>query len=170
MPRPRSALPHAPTQMSEDSEGQPIIKNLFTEFSLSALPDKVNKPTEARLARFLRDELKLNLDPKPLTVRELVAEMFKFNAADTLAWEVYRGHTKGHSGKSSVSLEDAANMQVEVQRVFARCAANVARVLDDTLSEHRADNRRTKDAKATLSRRAKSVRMQVRLPVYVFVY
>ena len=118
--------------MFEDNHGVPHIGNLFADFDMSSLPDAINGPTQARLNRFLRDDLKLAITAPELSVRGIVAEMMKFNASGSLCWDVF-----GHGGAKTSSLVETTSAQVELRRVAGRCAAYVFTIVEEADEERR---------------------------------
>ena len=122
--------------MSEDSHGRPHIANLFTGSDVISLPDQINLPTQARLNRFLRDDLKLDIEAPALGVRRIVEEMKTFRASGCLCWDVFR--ESGHGGRleNDHTLAATTTMQMEVQRVTAHCAERVFSTIEQSLETY----------------------------------
>lgn len=77
-------------------------------------------PTYERLCDFLRDDLKRpELAPAPLSVREVVKAIKKFNTSGTLCWLLAREMSGGSDAEEGLS--DLGS----TQRVFAHCAKAV---------------------------------------------
>jgi hypothetical protein len=147
--------------IEEDVDGRPCIGSLFSEFDIMTLPDKVNEPTQARLNRFLRENLNLSVTAPSMTVRQLVKELMTFNAPGCLCWNVYQENFASHGGDGSVSdssLQDTTRLQVEVQRVYAKCANAIIGVISEAASEYESNK---KNAIKTLKRRATRARASV---------
>jgi len=101
----------------------PHIGNLFDDLDMSSLPDAINGPTQTRLNRFLRDDLKLAITAPELSVRGIVDEMMKFNASGSLCWDVFGRNS--HCRSKAPSLMKTMSAQVELRRVASRCAAYI---------------------------------------------
>ena len=138
--------------MFEDNHGVPHIGNLFVDFDMSSLPDAINGPTQTRLNRFLRDDLKLAITAPELSVRGIVAEMMKFNASGSLCWDVFGRNS--HGGVKTPSLMQTTSAQVELRRVASRCAAYVFSKVEEADAEHRQAGKA--DSRKTLPKRAKA--------------
>jgi len=157
-------------QVFEDNHGVPHIRNLFVDFDMTSLPDAINGPTQTRLNRFLRDDLKLAITAPELTVRGIVAEMMKFNTSGTLCWDVFERNS--HGGVKTPSLMQTTSAQVELRRVASRCAAYVFTKVEEADAEHRqagqADSRKTmsKSAKAKVCAGLEWVLMSLLIRVY----
>ena len=128
----------------------PHIGNFFADLDMSSLPDTINGPTQTRLNLFLRDNLKLAITARELSVRGIVAEMMKFRG--TLCWDVFERNS--HGGVKTPSLTEAASAQVELRRVASRCAAFVFSAVEKADAEHRQAGKA--DSRKTLSKRAKA--------------
>lgn len=129
-------------QITEDEDGREKVEDLFATFSLEQLPDEVNEPTWKRLQQFLRENMGLeDVEPPRLTVREIVASMWKFNAPYTRCWDL--AVTSAHGGGSSSAaptgeskLDEAVGLANSIQRVFAACAQAVKDEVESVLSTH----------------------------------
>lgn len=113
---------------------------------MTLLPNAVNEPTLARLARFIHEDLGYSdVEPTRYTVRELICELCKFNTSGTLCW-VLSGSTRSRSrashggrGASQSTVSDdttrnAMNEMASAQRVFARCAQPVVEQVESVLA------------------------------------
>jgi len=122
--------------MFEDNHGVPHVGNLFVDFDMISLPDAINGPTQTRLNRFLRDDLKLAITAPELTVRGIVTEMMKFNGS--LCWDVFGRNSHGRS--KAPSFIETMSAQVELRRVASRCAAYIfSKVKEADAEHHQAD-------------------------------
>lgn len=96
--------------------------DLFDSFDFDRLPNAVNMPTYVRLCAFLREDLKCaELVPSPLSVREVVEAIKKFNTSGTLCWLLAQ-----ETWVSSSALQDGLGDFGSTQRVFAHCAKAVS--------------------------------------------
>ena len=138
--------------MFEDNHGVPRIGNLFEDFDMSSLPDAINGPTQTRLNRFLRDDLKLAITAPELTVRGIVAEMMKFKVIGSLCWDIFE--QSSHSEAKTLSLVETTSAQVELRRVASQCAASVLTIVEEA-DEERREGGKEGDIK-TLRSRAKA--------------
>lgn len=114
--------------------GQATISNLFTTFDFGQLPDIVNQPTLDRLREFVAGDLnRKDIVIDPLTVRELVDEICKFNSSNTLCWELAHAHSGPklaaappmYAAAAADSIDAAIKDTGDLHRVFARCAQPV---------------------------------------------
>lgn len=121
-------------QVSETAFGIPEIAKVFKECPPDHFPNAVNEPTYARLALFLREELNILSEPPRLTVRELVAQMYKF-LSGMLAWDLLQSELDVPLSRDSIMM--AVHGQNVLRRVFERCVDKVLpRIEKDYAAQH----------------------------------
>lgn len=135
-------------EIKDDSFGRPDVQNLFQTFKESKLPDVVNQPTLDRANQFLEDELKLGRVALPLTVRQIYAEMKKFNTSSTRCWDIYAKSAHGaKAGKGAITVDERVALDSAKQRLFARCAAPVRAEVEKVISQRKKDIKAAKKPK-----------------------
>eukprot|EP00049_Salpingoeca_infusionum_P015690 m.307121 g.307121 ORF g.307121 m.307121 type:complete len:2248 (-) comp15932_c0_seq1:1557-8300(-) len=134
----------------EDSDqGVPNMCDLFTSINPNDFPDQVNKETFKKLKEFVTSELNTTIAVEPMTVRQIVNKIFKFNAPRTLCWKLAEESSLS-AGQSSM-VAAAALMRNSLQGVFAQCGHYAKEVLDQVVAESSKDDYRARTA--TLKRR-----------------
>lgn len=129
-PHPSVHLTLLTPQITSSASGRPVVGDLFATFDFDQLPNAVNMPTYDRLCAFLRDDLRRpELLPPPISVRDVVEAIKKFNTSKTLCWVV----AQETSGGAAAAQDDGLGDFGSTQRIFAHCAKPVLERVEEAV-------------------------------------
>ena len=118
--------------MTESINGIVGMSDLFNEVIIEQdFADDVNERTYERLKDFVEIELG-GETPERMSVQQIVQTMFKFQSAECKCWQLLEDYALNQS-----ALSDMALTHSNIDRVYARCAVHIARVLEETLQENK---------------------------------
>ena len=89
-----------------------------------------------RLQSFVAEQLKLDISiVKPLTVKEIVEQLCRFNASSTMCWDILGKTAAAHGGGAS-KFAQAMRQSGALLQVFAHCAEPVKDKVEEVLEKN----------------------------------